>query len=362
MTALDLVRTNLLSPVVLAFLLGAVAVWVRSDLRFPEGMYTGLSIYLLLAIGLKGGVALAETPLAEFWLPVVAVLALGCCIPLWSYAVARRFGGLGIPDSAALAAHYGSVSVVTFVAALAFLDSAGVRYEGFLPALVALMEVPAIAVAIGMARVAGGGRREGWGPVLHEVLAGRSILLLAGGLVIGAASGPAGLAKVAPVFVAPFQGVLVLFLLEMGMVAARRLRELRSAGAFLVLFGVGMPVLHGVLGAWVGATAGLSLGGSMVLGVLAASASYIAAPAAVRVALPDANPGLYLTASLGITFPFNLAVGVPLCYAAAQWAHSSRGGIPLPLIAVGALLLALVVFRRRAKPGAAQPLAAPREA
>jgi hypothetical protein len=318
-TPLELVQTNLLSPVVLAFVLGAVAVWARSDLRFPDGMYTGLSIYLMLAIGLKGGAALAATTPGEIWLPAVAVLGLGCAIPLWAYAVARRFGGLGVPDSAALAAHYGSVSVVTFVAALAFLDAAGARYEGFLPALVALMEVPAIAVAIAIARAAG--RSGGWGPVMHEVLAGRSILLLAGGLAIGAASGPAGLERVAPVFVHPFQGVLVLFLLEMGMVAARRLRELRTAGVFLVVFGIGMPVLHGMLGAWVGTLAGLSLGGSTVMGVLAASASYIAAPAAVRVALPEANPGLYLTASLGITFPFNLAVGIPLCYAAAQWAQ-----------------------------------------
>jgi hypothetical protein len=350
MTGLDLVQTNLLSPVVLAFLLGAVAVWVRSDLKIPEGMYTALSIYLLLAIGLKGGAALAKTPLDEIWMPAAAALALGCAIPFWAYATARRFGRLGVPDSAALAAHYGSVSVVTFVAALAFLDAARTEYEGFLPALVALMEVPAIAVAMVMARVAGGGSRQGWGPVLHEVLAGRSIVLLAGGLAIGAASGAAGLARVAPVFVDPFQGVLVLFLLELGMVAARRLREVRTAGVFLVAFGVGMPVLNGVLGAWAGTAVGLSLGGSTVLGVLAASASYIAAPAAVRVALPEANPGLYLTASLGITFPFNLAVGIPLCHAAAQWSRS-HAGFPLPLLALALLAAALVVLPRRGRGG-----------
>ena len=351
MTGLELIQANLLSPVVLAFLLGAAAVWVRSDLKIPEGMYTALSIYLLLAIGLKGGAALAKTPLDEIWLPAAAALALGCAIPLWTYASARRFGGLGVPDSAALAAHYGSVSVVTFVAALAFLDAAGTAYEGFLPALVAIMEVPAIAVAIVMARAAGGGSRQGWGPVLHEVLSGRSIVLLAGGLVIGAASGPAGLARVAPVFVDPFQGVLVLFLLEMGMVAARRLREVRTAGVFLVAFGVGMPVLNGALGAWVGCVVGLSLGGSTVLGVLAASASYIAAPAAVRVALPEANPGLYLTASLAITFPFNLAVGIPLCHAAAQWAHSNGGGFPLPLLALALLGASLALAPRLGRGG-----------
>lgn len=351
MTGLELVQVNLLNPVVLAFLLGAVAVWVRSDLKIPEGMYTALSVYLLLAIGFKGGAALAKTPLDEIWLPALAALALGCAIPLWAYAAARRFGRLGVQDSAALAAHYGSVSVVTFVAALAFLDAAGTAYEGFLPALVAIMEVPAIAVAILMARTAGGGSRQGWGPVLHEVLAGRSIVLLAGGLAIGAATGPAGLAKVAPVFVDPFQGVLVLFLLEMGMVAALRLREVRTAGVFLVLFGVGMPLLNGALGAWAGTLVGLSLGGSTVLGVLAASASYIAAPAAARVALPNANPGLYLTAALGITFPFNLAVGIPLCYAAAQWAQSNRGGFPYPLLALALLAAALFAVPRFGRRG-----------
>jgi hypothetical protein len=338
--------------VVLAFLLGAAAVWVRSDLKIPEGMYTALSIYLLLAIGLKGGAALAKTPLDEIWLPAAA--GAGARGARSRSGPTRRRGdsaGLGVPDSAALAAHYGSVSVVTFVAALAFLDAAGMAYEGFLPALVAIMEVPAIAVAIVMARVAGGGSRQAWGPVLHEVLAGRSIVLLAGGIAIGAASGPAGLARVAPVFVDPFQGVLVLFLLEMGMVAARRLREVRAAGLFLVAFGVGMPVLNGALGAWVGSVVGLSLGGSTVLGVLAASASYIAAPAAVRVALPEANPGLYLTASLAITFPFNLAVGIPLCHAAAQWAHSERGGFPLPLLALALLAAALALAPRPGRGG-----------
>jgi hypothetical protein len=353
MTTLELVQANLLSPVVLAFLLGAVAVWVRSDLRIPEGMYTGMSLYLLLAIGLKGGAALARTPLSEVWLPTLAVLALGCAIPLWTYAVSRGLGRLNVSDSAALAAHYGSVSVVTFVASLSFLDAARVPYEGYLPALVALLEVPAIAVAIAMARVAGQGKEGGWGPALHEVFSGRSILLLVGGLVIGAASGPAGLEKVAPLFVAPFQGVLVLFLLEMGMVAARRFRELRAVGVFLVLFGVGMPVLHGALGAWVGRMSGMSLGGSTVLGVLAASASYIAAPAAVRVALPEANPGLYLTASLAITFPFNLAVGIPLYHAFAQRVHAGGGFVPAFLAAAAVTLAAGVALGRRARPARA---------
>jgi uncharacterized protein len=308
----DIVISNLLSPIVLAFGLGIGATLLRSDLKFPDEIYTFLSIYLLLAIGLKGGVELAETPFAEFWRPALATLVIGVATPLTAYAAARIPGRQSVADAAALAAHYGSVSVVTFFAALSFLGAIGVAAEAFMPTLVALLEVPAIVVGLALAQQRSGGR--GWGPVLHEVLTGRSIVLLVGGLIIGYAAGRDGMAPVAPLFVDLFQGVLVLFLLEMGMVAARRLRDLGRAAAFLVGFGVAVPVAHGAFGVLLGNLAGLSVGGAMVLGVLAASASYIAAPAAVRLALPQANPGLYLTASLGVTFPFNLTLGIPLYY------------------------------------------------
>ena len=321
-STLELVRFNLLSPIVLAFVLGIVATLVRSDLRFPEELYTALSIYLLLAIGLKGGVALSETPLAEFAGPALITLALGVAVPLWSYVILRRLGRFGVADAAALAAHYGSVSAVTFIASLAFVQAVGAPAEGFMPTLVALLEVPAIIIALLLARTQGGGGRGGWGEVLHEVLAGRSILLLLGGLIIGALAGKQGLKPVTPFFVDLFQGALTLFLLDMGMVAARRFGDLRRVGAFLLGFGVIMPVLHGALGVWLGSLVGLSLGGSTVLGVLAASASYIAAPAAVRIALPEANPSYYLTAALAITFPFNLTIGIPLYYALAGLIHN----------------------------------------
>jgi hypothetical protein len=317
MDPLQLVSLNLLSPMVLAFVLGCVATLARSDLRFPDELYAALAIYLLLAIGLKGGGALARTSLQELWAPALATLALGVAIPLWSYAILRRLGGFGVADSAALAAHYGSVSAVTFIASLTFLDAVGIAYEGFMPTLVAILEVPAIVVALAIAR-RGLGMAGSWGAVAHEVLAGRSVLLLLGGLAIGALAGPEGLAPVQPFFVDPFQGALTLFLLEMGMVAARRFRDLRQVGGFLLGFAIVLPVLHGALGTWLGALSGLSLGGAFILGVMAASASYIAAPAAVRIALPEANPGFYLTASLAITFPFNLAVGLPLYLAMAQ--------------------------------------------
>jgi len=325
--ALELVRLNLLSPMVLAFALGIVATLVRSDLRVPDALYAALSIYLLFAIGLKGGVALAATPPSQLWLPALATLAAGSLIPLWTYALARHVGGWSVADAAALAAHYGSVSVVTFVAAQAFLDRAGVPYEGFMATLVALLEVPAILVALVIARRAmraattadnGAGGGEGMGAVLREVLAGRSIVLLVGGLLIGAATGAQGAERVAPFFEAPFEGALTIFLLEMGLVTARRLGELRRAGAFLLGFGLAAPLVHGVLGAALGVMVGLSAGGATIFAAMLASASYIAATAAVRLALPEANPGRYLTASLAVTFPFNLVVGIPLFARVAQ--------------------------------------------
>ena len=324
MEALDLLRANLLSPVVLAFFLGAIAVWVKSDLQFPKEVYAALSIYLLLAIGFKGGQRLAETPLAMIAVPMMVTVALGVLTPAIAYAASRWAGRLSVVDSAALAAHYGSVSAVTFAASLSFLDTKQVPYEGFMPALVAVLEVPAIVIAVVIARVAG--RAEGdaptsWGTVLHEVLSGRSIVLLVGGLLIGYVSDPRAIERVSPFFVDLFHGVLVLFLLDMGIVAAERLREVGRGAWFLAGLGTAVPVVNGLLGALAGHAAGLSMGGTTVLGVMTASASYIAAPAAVRVALPRANPAYYLTAAIGITFPFNLTIGIPLVYEFSRWLH-----------------------------------------
>ncbi|PDW02047.1 sodium-dependent bicarbonate transport family permease [Candidatus Viridilinea mediisalina] len=316
MEIIELVRLNLFSPMVLAFVLGVVATLVRSDLKFPDEIYTALSIYLLLAIGLKGGAELSETALTEFWAPALMTLILGVTTPIVAYVVLRRLGGLEVADAAALAAHYGSVSAVTFAAVQTFLQALEIPYEGFMATLVAILEVPAIIVALIIARVALG-QGGNWGEVLRELLAGKSILLLLGGMFIGLIAGKAGLEQVAPVFVDPFKGILTLFLLEMGMVAARRFRDLRRVGFFLIAFGILMPIVNGTFGIWLGSLAGLSQGGAVVLGTLAASASYIAAPAAVRIALPQANPSYYLTAALAITFPFNLAIGIPLYYGLA---------------------------------------------
>ncbi len=313
----DVLLASLLSPVVLAFVLGAIAVFVKSDLEIPAPLYRALSIYLLLAIGLKGGMALSITPLAEVAWPVLGTLALGILTPITAYNVLRRLGKMDRTNAAALAAHYGSVSAVTFIAAVAVVDFAGLTAEGFMPALVAVLEVPAIIVGLLIA-YARGERAGSWQNAVKEVVTGQSILLLVGGMAIGWIAGEEGMAGVKPFFVGGFQGALTLFLLEMGMAAARRLRDLKSVGFFIVGFGIVMPILHGALGVWVGLATGLSVGGAAVLGAMVSSASYIAAPAAVRVGLPEANPAYYLTASLGITFPFNLTLGIPLYLTLAQ--------------------------------------------
>lgn len=289
---------------------------MRADVRLPHGLYVALSSYLLFAIGLKGGAALAASSPVSAAGPLLVALALGCLIPVWAYAIARRFGRLGIDDAAALAAHYGSVSVVTFTAAMAFLGSLDVEVEGYMVAILALLEAPGILVALFIASRASG--NASWQRALGEVVTGRSIALLLAGLALGAVAGHGGKAPLAPIFVTPFYIVLVVFLLEMGRVASTHIGAIRQAGRFLLAFGILMPLANGTLGVAAGTLVGLSVGGAAVLGTIAASASYIAAPAAVRHALPRARPGIPLAAALGVTFPFNLVAGIPLYYQLAR--------------------------------------------
>lgn len=314
---LDIASANLLSPAVLAFALGIAATLIKSDLKIPDSIYSALTIYLLLAVGLKGGVSLSESSLSQVALPLLATLLLGILTPILAYGVLRRLGKFDPTNSAAIAAHYGSVSAVTFFACQAYLQTAGVFYEGFVAVLLAVLEVPGLIVALLLVK-----RKLSPGiPLAHslrEIMSGKSIVLLCGGILIGLLTGPEKFDRVTPFFVEPFQGALVIFLLDMGMLAARRLHDLRKAGAFLVSFGILMPILLGAMGVWVGYISGLSLGGAIILGTMSASASYIAAPAAVRIALPEANPTYYLTASLGVTFPFNLTLGMPLYTLMAQ--------------------------------------------
>jgi hypothetical protein len=311
---LEAALTNITSIPVLAFVMGLLAVAIKSDLRLPEALYQGLSIYLLLGIGIKGGVALSEANASEVALPILGTLFLGVTIPVLAFWVVGKITNLDAINRGALAAHYGSTSLVTFSAALIFLDSQQVQYEGFVTTLLAILEIPGIVVGLLLAS-RGLGRGLNWGESLREILTSKSIVLLAGGLLLGFITGASGYQKVEPFFGGLFTGVLALFLLEMGIVAGRRLPDVKKAGVGLVAFSLGFPLFAGALGVFVGEITGLSLGGSVVLGVLTASASYIAAPAAVRLALPEASPGVYLTASLGITFPFNLIFGIPIMFA-----------------------------------------------
>lgn len=326
MDLLTAIQSNLLSPAILFFVLGVFAAVSKSDLKFPEALYSTLTIYLLTAIGFKGGVAVHQAGIGAVWLPALAAMLLGALIPLWTYPVLRKAGKFSVADAGAIAAHYGSVSAVTYIAATNFLKSIHVPYESYASAFLAVMESPAIIVGVMLGKGALGGKLSlgdaGLRHALRDAVLGKGVLLLVGSLIIGALSGPAGMTMVEGFFVTPFQGVLALFLLEMGMVAGRRLTDLKKAGFFLVLFGITAPLLHGTVGVLLGTWVGLSTGGCTLLGVLAASASYIAAPAAVRLSLPEANPTYSLTGSLAITFPFNITFGVPLFFEISKHLHS----------------------------------------
>ncbi len=316
-----LAADNLLSPIILSFALGLAAALVRSDLSIPEAVAKGLSIYLLFAIGFKGGASVAGHGIdATLGLSLLAGLLLSFALPFAAYALLRALTALSPIDAAATAAHYGSISIVTFVAATSVLASQGIAAEGYMVAVAAVMEAPAILSALWLvARGSGGARMDA--TLWREILFNGSIVLLTGAFLIGWATGADGLAEIEAFIVAPFKGVLCLFLLDMGLVAGRGLRQSRGAlspGA--LSFGLIMPVLGAAAGLAAAVPLGLSPGGMALMMTLAASASYIAVPAAMRVALPEANPSVYLTLSLGVTFPFNLTLGIPLYIAVAIWA------------------------------------------
>jgi hypothetical protein len=349
----ELLRHNLLSPIALSFALGVLAKLVRSELTFPKEVYVGLSLYLLFAIGLHGGVELSHTNLRDILAPAGITILLGILTPVIAYATLRGVGRFSISDAAGIAAHYGSVSAVTFIAANQFVTGMGLTPEGFMPTLLTLLESPGIHVAlaigaIGMARqkatapaiapasaavaaLGPDGRvltgefpahgTVNWQETLREVVTGRTMVLLVGGLVIGYLFGDAGWKQVGPFYdtAGPiFRGALCLFILEMGLVAGERFGDLGRVGPFLLGFGIVMPVIFGALGVALGHLAGLSVAGCTILATMASSASYIAAPPAVRMNLPEANPSYSLTLALVITFPFNILAGIPLYFRLAQ--------------------------------------------
>jgi len=321
---LTLAAENILSPVILCFVLGLLAALGRSDLSIPESAAKMLSIYLLFAIGFKGGASVAghglDGTLVGTLLTGVAFSAL---LPFLAYALLNLLTRLDRLNAAAVAGHYGSISIVTFLAGASLLSLRGVEAEGYMVAVAAVMEAPAILTALWLVSRKDQSRLDT--ALLREILMNGSIVMLVGAFVIGWITGQQGMARIEPFIGAPFQGVLCLFLLDMGLVAGRGLRrsyKVLSAG--VLAFGILMPLLSSAIGLGAGVLLDLSLGGMVLLMILAASASYIAVPAAMRVALPEADPSIYLTLSLGVTFPFNLAVGIPIYYAAAL---AVKGGV-----------------------------------
>lgn len=317
-----MILETLTSPVVLFFVLGFFAAAVRSDLAIPDAVAKGFSIYLMAAIGLKGGVEIAQTGLTPIVLSAAAAgIALSFLVPFVVFAVLRLIKTDAI-NAGSIAAHYGSVSVVTFVTAVELLRGTGLDSSGYMVGVMALMETPAIITGLLLARryakkdasTASGSS----GNLAHEVLTNASVVLLIGAFIIGWLIGADGYEPVKPLFTVGFTGVLCLFLLDMGLVAARRLFETRALTFKLVVVALAFPIINGIIGVALGTVIGLNVADAAILGVLGASASYIAVPAAMRLSLPDANPGISLAMSLGVTFPFNIILGIPLFAAIAR--------------------------------------------
>ena len=317
MSSWQIAASNLTSVGVLTFAFGFLAARIKSDVRLPDAIYQFLTVYLLFGIGLKGGHSLKSTSFSELFAPSATTILLGILIPFIAFYSLRLIKVLNHIDRGSIAAHYGSTSLVTFSAGILFLESNSIFVEGFAPALLTLLEIPGLIVGIYLAS-----RKSvvkvSWGVTFKEVLLGKTVLLLLAGLVIGFATTAEGYEKVSPFFAQLLSGFLVLFLLHLGYMAGANFHEVIKVGAPLAIFGIVFPILSGAIGVLAGSLIGLSVGGATVLGLLCASASYIAAPAAVSVALPQASPTLALTTSIGITFPFNLIVGIPLYYKFAQ--------------------------------------------
>ncbi|MBP9752401.1 MAG: sodium-dependent bicarbonate transport family permease [Proteobacteria bacterium] len=305
----ETLQSNLFSPAVLAFFLGFIAVVFKSDLKLPDGLYQAVSVYLLLSLGIKGGAAFNTCSVDTFILPFFITIGLGIILPFLAFSISRLFHYSRV-DSSAIAAHYGSVSVVTFMTCQLFLDQLLVSYDKHTIALVALMEIPGLVIGLLLAQKV----YVSWWIEIKTILLSKSIFLLLGGIFIGFISGEIGYKKVSPFFVDPFQGVLVLFMLEMGIFAALKMKEESFIPKSIILMGLLLPLLNGVLAIVVCLFFNMSIGNTTLMAAMSASASYIAAPAAVRLALPLANPSYYLTSAIVITFPFNLCIGIPFYY------------------------------------------------
>ncbi|MDH3678024.1 MAG: sodium-dependent bicarbonate transport family permease [Nitrosopumilus sp.] len=345
MDILQLIQSNLLTPIILFFLFGIIAARIKSDLKIPEAISEFLPIYLLAAIGLHGGIEMRNTGFENMLIPMLVAIALSLLFTLNHYQILRRLGKFNIFDSYALASTYGAVGAVTFSVGLSFLKNQGVTSEGYLAAILAILEPVAFIMAIFLTNMAVSKQirqkkqsftkddtsdieigiqetKTKLSQVLHESVTGKAIVILLGSIVIGYIIGEEGFGSIKIVFDEMFTGAIVIFMIEMGIIAGQRLDDIKKVGVFLTAFAVIMPTFNGVIGVLVATAMGLSLGGSVMFGLLLASASFIAAPAVLRHAIPQANPSLYITSALGITFPYNIIVLLPIMFAISSIVHN----------------------------------------
>ena len=351
MEILQLIQSNLLTPIILFFLFGIIAARIKSDLKIPEAISEFLPIYLLAAIGLHGGIEMRNTGFENMLIPMLVAIGLSLLITLNHYQILRRLGKFNIFDSYALASTYGAVGAVTFSVGLSFLKNQGVTSEGYLAAILAVLEPVAFIMAIFLTNMAVSKQirqkkksfttddtsdlnmgiqetKTKLSQVLHESVTGKAIVILLGSIVIGYIIGESGFDSIKIVFDEMFTGAIVIFMIEMGIIAGQRLGDIKKVGIFLIAFAVIMPTFNGIVGVLVATVMGLSLGGSVMFGLLLASASFIAAPAVLRHAIPQANPSLYITSALGITFPYNIIVLLPIMFAVSTLVHGD-GSIDL---------------------------------
>ena len=310
---LSLVASNLLNPPVLAFFMGMLAVFLKSDLEIPAPIPKLFSLYLLFAIGFKGGVELAKSGFnQQVALTILAAMLMSMLVPLYTFFILRI--KLDSYNAAAIAATYGSISAVTFITATSFLKELGIDFDGYMVAALALMESPAIIVGLILVSVFGGEEKREivWPEVLQEAFLNSSVFLLIGSLIMGILTGEHGWEVMSPFTQDLFYGVLTFFLLDMGLVAASRIKDLQEAGIFLIGFAILIPILNAVIGLLIAQLIGMPKGDALLFSVLCASASYIAVPAAMRLTVPEANPSLYISTALAVTFPFNIIVGIPM--------------------------------------------------
>jgi len=350
MDILQLIQSNLLTPIILFFLFGIIAARIKSDLKIPEAISEFLPIYLLAAIGLHGGIEMRNTGVENMLMPMFVAISLSLLFTLNHYQILRRLGKFNLFDSYALASTYGAVGAVTFSVGLSFLKNQGVTSEGYLAAILAVLEPVAFILAIFLTNMAVSKQiktkkksftsddssddveaqnKTKLSQVLHESITGKAIVILLGSIIIGYIIGKEGFSSIKIVFDEMFTGAIVIFMIEMGIIAGQRLDDIKKVGLFLTAFAVIMPTFNGIIGVLVASVMGLSLGGAVMFGLLLASASFIAAPAVLRHAIPQAKPSLYITSALGITFPYNIIVLLPVMFTISSILHTGEGSIDL---------------------------------